>query len=466
MTTIQRWALCRVSGAHRLGAMLRVASPAALRAGIAREGLYVTIGLALSAVFTVAATRVITEFLPTGVFGQVSLVLATLTLLQGSLLSPILGAQLRFYPEARDDGHVRGLHLTLLRMLAVTALPAIALTIVLAVAWPIPHDRRALSQLVLIGWAWLAAATAIGSIKNLFNAERLQGPLATISVLESIAKPGLAIALVVALGATALPYIGGQATGVSLVALGAAYWWVRSVGRGVRAGNQKKSSQLDTDVLRRRLWKYAFPLVPIAAIQWIIHLGDRYLLGYFHGTEALGIYAAAYSLTSHPFLMLAGAATLLFRPYLFDAASQHLGADMVHQRQRWLAFTIVIGLLGWVALVVLKRPIGSILLAQEYRAGISIFPVVGAGYMTLAIGSAYENWLLALKRTRAVLGCYLVAMVVSVVLALLLIPAFSVNGAAWATLLGLGAYTATCAFVARNVGATASGTRSGDSNQR
>jgi len=440
-----------VSRVHRFAATLRAANPAALRAGIAREGVYVSAGLVGSAVFTVAATRVITEFLPAGVFGRVSLVLATLTLLQGSLFSPMLGAQLRFYPEARDDGYVRDLHLTLLRMLAVTTLPAIALSMMLAVAWPVSHGHRALIQLVLIGWAWLAAASLIGLTKNLFNAERLQGPLATISVLESIAKPGLAIALVAVLGATALPYIGGQAVGVSIVALGAVSWWARPARRRARAENSKRFSQSNIDGLQRRLWRYALPLLPIAAIHWIIHLSDRYLIGYFHGTEAIGIYAAAYSLTSHPFLMLGGAATLLFRPYLFDAASQHRRADMVRQRQRWLAFTIVIGLLGWIALVALKRPIGALLLAPEYREGTSIFPVISAGYMILAIGSVYENWLLALKRTRAILGCYVVAMVISVVLALLLIPTFSVYGAAWATLLGLGAYTATCVFVARNI---------------
>ncbi|GAI52294.1 unnamed protein product, partial [marine sediment metagenome] len=40
----------------------------------------------------------------------------------------------------------------------------------------------------------------------------------------------------------------------------------------------------------------ALPILPISLCYWLINTGDRYVIGYFMGADAVGVYAAAYGL--------------------------------------------------------------------------------------------------------------------------------------------------------------------------
>ena len=93
-------------------------------------------------------------------------------------------------------------------------------------------------------------------------------------------------------------------------------------------------------------------------------------------------------------------------------------------------------------LILLREWVGRVLLAAEYRTATTLIPIIGAGYLLLVIGQGLENWLLAEKRTQMVLAAGVTSMVLSLGAALWLIPGFGSLGAAWATLLGLGAYAA------------------------
>ncbi len=423
-----------------------------LHSRLAKEGLVVIGGQAATAGVSLAAIRLITEVLSSDSYGRIVLVLIVLSLLQSLLVSPLLAAHLRFHPEARDQG--RGSVLT--RALASNVIQGGTAVFVVAsvVAGALAFTTRKATPVIVLAASilWVVAIGLCGYVKNIMNAERFQMGLAATSIAEAGLKPGVAVLLVVSLGVSTGAFVGGQAIGVMIATLAAAIWlYLRSNQGGGRtqAMDMRIAGANSVGMLAHEIRLYALPLIPLALVNWVTHLSDRYILAYFHGSSDVGIYAAAYGLVSQPFLLLGSTATLIFRPYLYEAAGRGEHDAMVRHCFRWLAFTVALGVFGWATVFLFAQPIADLLLAEQYRVGVAIFPVIAAAYLIVAIGFVFENWILAIKRTRALLWRAVASMAVSLVLAVALIPRYSLIGAAWATVCGFASHTVMCFVVFR-----------------
>ena len=426
---------------------------ALLHGRLAREGLWVLAGQIGTALIGLGAIRVITEFVPAAVFGEINLALAALLITQSLFLAPILNAQLRFFPDAQRSGHLGTLNTTLLSALSKTSAVILGLSLLIGITWSVLDRSPKPAGLLAIGILWLAPAAAATYLKNVLNSERRQGALAVATSLEAAAKPALAIALVTVLGAATVPYLGGQALGtaaVSMMMLLWMWWTKRTPQQAQPLAAFDAVPHIKRGTLERQLWRYAKPLIPLAATTWLIHQGDRYILAYFRGTEELGLYTAAYLLASQPFLLLCGACILLFRPYMFEAAAMGDQSAVLRYSRFWIGATVTVGCAILISIIVLRAPIGNLLLADDYRAASSILPLIAAAYLLLAVGVVFENILLAAEQSRAVLASSSVGAAVSIGCAFLLIPDFSIVGASWATLLGIAAHTLVLAVLARH----------------
>jgi len=381
------------------------------------------------------AIRVVTEILSPGVYGTVALILAALGLGKGLFISPILAAQLRLHPEAKAKGGLRSLYGTVVRLCTLGAVvAAFAVSVAVALAVSVPGRRWSLGLLVVAA-LWLASDGAISSVLNYLNAELRQGRLAVLRVADAFLRPAVAVGTVLTLSASAILFVGGQALGALLLAIVAGGISVRKL----------RMRPFGADVAgRERPWRgsilrYGAPLVPLAAVQWAIHMGDRYILQFYHGSGEVGLYSAAYGLASQPFLMLSGVMTLVFRPRLFRVVGKNTASALRYMRM-WLSLLVSIGGLGLVLLILLREWAGRLLLAAEYRTATDLIPIIAAGYLLLVFGQGLENWLLAEKRTRSVLAAGVASMIASLAAAFWLIPGLGSVGAAWSTLVGLGTY--------------------------
>ena len=56
---------------------------------------------------------------------------------------------------------------------------------------------------------------------------------------------------------------------------------------------QHKSAGGESPLLFRRMLRYAVPLIPSAALWWVLAVSDRYILLHTHGQAITGVYAAA-----------------------------------------------------------------------------------------------------------------------------------------------------------------------------
>jgi len=106
-------------------------------------------------------------------------------------------------------------------------------------------------------------------------------------VLDSIGKPIIAIALIILAGFRAR----GLLLGIAIVTGGISVW---EIVRIVREQGLRISSF--SWAFLAKFYRYGLPVAAVGIITWLITWTDRYLIGYFLGTGAVGMYSAGYSL--------------------------------------------------------------------------------------------------------------------------------------------------------------------------
>jgi O-antigen/teichoic acid export membrane protein len=183
----------------------------------------------------------------------------------------------------------------------------------------------------------------------------------------------------------------------------------------------------------REMWSYAIPLIPVAALNWITSLSDRYIIEWASGDIAsVGVYAAGYGLISQPFLLIHGVVALTLRPVYFPAVSR---ADTRQAKKTllvWLAVTTLICSSAVVLIYLLRFVLVKTFLGPRYFGAAAYVPWIALGYFFYAIEQVLEQRLLAYNRTKLVLLVQACGGCASLIVTIPLVLRFGALGAAYA----------------------------------
>ena len=405
-----------------------------------RDGIWIALGQGAVALAGLVGVRVLTTLLPPAEYGEVTLLTGLGTLGYGLLLFPFLQTALRFYPDARDAGEVaalRGMTAHDLRRGGA----GVAAMLLAAGAVSAGFDLGLSMAGCLAVLAFVVADTWRVFESNLLNADRRQRDFTLRTALDAWARPMAGAALAWGIARQAGPVVAGFAGGSALVS-------VALLGRTVRGAEGAEPWRHSGWARSRRpaFLRYALPLVPLAALNWAMATGQRYLLAGLWNVEITGIYAAAFGLGSQPFLAANTLLQTTLRPVLYDAVSR---GDVDKERRTlrlWYGLMLGIVVLGVVLLVILARPICALLLGEGYQGAAALLPWIGAAYGVQALQFTSEAILYAHGDTRRLSTVQAAGAAASVVLYLALIPRYSAQGAAMATL-GAFLVSAVLAFV-------------------
>ena len=203
--------------------------------------------------------------------------------------------------------------------------------------------------------------------------------------------------------------------------------------------------------LTRRVWRFCFPLFPIAPVEWVSSLSDRYVIGGLIGLDAAGIYAASYGLISQPFLMAGIVLENYYRPHYYDA----LADDESDKAQRiltmWFFLTAAVCVLGLIAVIALKPLIVSIFLAAAYRSAASLFFPIALGNAFFALSQVSERFLHGQERTGLCLVSRTIGAVMSIAVGVPMIYLYGIQGAAWAVPIYYGCQLASAMLIVRRI---------------
>lgn len=380
------------------------------------------VGQGLTGILTLAGTRLITQFVNPELYGQVNLVQNALVLLRTLFCSPTLNAGLRYYPDAQRGHFVYGLRASMRRTLGFSLVAMEILTIGGGLIWSW-RNGAPLALVAALAFFVIADVSRTFEI-SLFNAARRQRPAAILGAAETLIRPLLVVAGVLAFGPRIEVVFSALALSIVLTLL------VLFI--GFRPAGADSSGKLPAGVAVE-MRRYAIPLVPIAFMTWVTSVSDRYLIDWLsHDTASVGVYAAGYGLISQPFLLLHGVVALTLRPAYFAAVSR---ADDAHAKRifrTWLALS-ALACAATAAVVFLGRNlIVDAFLGPQFRSADAYVPWIALGYLFFVVEQVLEQHLLAHKRTLAVLASQSCGAVASVAVTIPLVAKFGAMGAAFA----------------------------------
>lgn len=201
-------------------------------------------------------------------------------------------------------------------------------------------------------------------------------------------------------------------------------------------------------VLREKLWKllvpkpddsvtkamlrYSIPLIPATIFWWITSVSDRYMVTWFLGTEANGLYAVACKIPT----ILSLLSTIFMEAWQFSAISEATGDREVHIRfysQVWGFFLSAMVLVGSVMIVLCRLEI-RVLAAKSYYAAWQYVPVLAMAMVFSAFSSFMNSVYVVMEKSHLSLWTAVWGAGANILMNLWMIPRIGIQGAAIATL--------------------------------
>jgi O-antigen/teichoic acid export membrane protein len=181
--------------------------------------------------------------------------------------------------------------------------------------------------------------------------------------------------------------------------------------------------------------KFGLPLVPTTILGWIINSSDRYLIGYFLSSHMLGIYSAAYGISTVIAIFVAP-----FQIILFPTISKLYGKREYKETNKYLAYSLKYFLFLTIpaifGLSVLSKQVLLIMTNPEFVSqGTVILPIASIGLFFFSLYGSIFTWILYLvKRTKLIMTISLISAAINIILNIYFIPIYGIVAAAMSTL--------------------------------
>jgi O-antigen/teichoic acid export membrane protein len=227
---------------------------------------------------------------------------------------------------------------------------------------------------------------------------------------------------------------------VAVVTLGASLW------RGARP-----SLTLMPDL--KPLLVYGLPLTATFALEFVVSSSDRFLLAALLNNEAVGIYTAGYDLVAHVINLLLVTVNLAAYPLVVRAFEQHGREAAREQLDRNGSLLLLIAIPVTLGFIVLAPQIVALMLGEAFHAGATqLVPWVALAIFMCCIRAFHFDLAFQLsEKTFYQVWINGGAALVNVALNLLLIPAFGLVGAAYATVIAYGVALALSVLLGRRL---------------
>lgn len=208
--------------------------------------------------------------------------------------------------------------------------------------------------------------------------------------------------------------------------------------RGRLAGQIKWKD--NNPIVRKNMLKYCIPLIPTIILWWIINVSNRYLVTYFIGLDANGLYTAASKIPNF---------VVMFSSIFIDAW-QLSAVDEYDSEDRAKFFTNIFRIYsGGVftvasALILFDQFITTILVSDSYYTSWEYVPVLIIATTFSCLVNFLASIYMAEKKSVMSMVTAMLGAVMNVVVSLILIPRIGTVGAAVGT-----AFSFITVFVAR-----------------
>lgn len=176
---------------------------------------------------------------------------------------------------------------------------------------------------------------------------------------------------------------------------------------------------------------FSLPTVAAGISSWVITAADRYMINYYQNSAAVGLYTLSYSLVAI-MLSFSGIITQVLFPYISKAWHEKKNHNILFNAM--LKYNLLIILPATVGLFILRKQIITLISGPEYLSGSSVIIILLFFPLLITISSIYMTHLLLQGRTKMVGLIYSLSAILNIVLNMVLIPSYGINGASFASL--------------------------------
>jgi O-antigen/teichoic acid export membrane protein len=183
-----------------------------------------------------------------------------------------------------------------------------------------------------------------------------------------------------------------------------------------------------------KVLSYGVAFTPLAALGWLSNLADRYTLGFFLGTAAVGQYLAAFAVANRGMALASGGMADLFRPMLFEAENRGDRATAHRVFIAWLVATSLASIAALIAIYFLGAWIAWIVLSASYRSGSTeIMLWITFGYGIYGLTQIIECRLLSLHASARLILPLAFGGIANLAFSVAFVPWMGIVGAAQAS---------------------------------
>ena len=173
---------------------------------------------------------------------------------------------------------------------------------------------------------------------------------------------------------------------------------------------------------------WGIPLTPNTLVNWVMQASDRYLLGYFMGVSAVGIYNVAASIGSYSSFVWPPLSIVLY-PVVsktYDEGNREECSNYFRYSFKYLMMITIPATFG---LSILARPLLQILTTPEFFSGSSVVWLIALGTLLHAFHQICSFIFHLVGKTQVILRLLIIAAVLNVILNVILIPRLGILGA-------------------------------------
>lgn len=356
---------------------------------------------------------------PSG-YGKYALVLATVNLLGALFFQGLMLALVRYLPTYRDES-AKFKSTLLTANLVLVAAGAVVSGVVCAVP-----ELKTGPSVIFATWLLLAGQQLFDLFCEYARAQirpwRFMGLQLTRATLATVLG-----AVFIYFGGGWLGAVVGTTVGNLLPAV-VAY---RKDWSDVRL-------HIDTSLLKV-ICQYSIPLSMTVALAVIISSSDRFLIAWFLGDHAAGLYAASADLTARTLTMLMMSVYSAMFP-LAVRLLEEKGPEAARERMSDNAsMLLAVGLPGAVGLAVLAGNVSHCVLGEQFRsAAANVVPLIAAGAFLAGFKACHLDAAFQFAhRTIHQVWIVAIAALVNLGLNLVAIPRFGINGAGAVSVIAL-----------------------------
>ena len=195
-----------------------------------------------------------------------------------------------------------------------------------------------------------------------------------------------------------------------------------------KAYKKFKLSSLDIRLMKTMI-NYSAPMIPNSISWWITNSSDKYMVTFFVGTSANGLYSIAYKIPS-----LLSTINGIFMSAWNISAVEGFGS---RESKKFFSETyLMLSTLDAIivsGLVLFAKPIARILYSNDFFVAWKYAIVLILGYMFSSLSSFLGSVYTTSKRTTALFYTSVIGAFINIVLNIIMIPLLGVLGAAIAT---------------------------------